>query len=209
MKKFLKILSTAALAFILAACNNNSTEEVESTSESVVESTVESEQESSETSSESVESEGSSDQAEETNDEDPNAEGVTFEFYVDGSEEPYETFVVENADDISVLEAMESIEGLDFNFNEEEGVIDQIGDYTNDYTTGQTWAYLLNGEYAEFGVVSQHVENGDTIAWYFGTADQIPMNLVPAEAGAVELDNPGMTEAAEDVAEEASDAAAE
>ncbi len=204
MKKFLKILSTAALALILAACNNNTTEEVESSSDS----TVESEQENSE-SSESVDSEVSSEDAEEANDEDPTAKGVNFEFYVDGAEEPYETFVAENADGMSVLEAMESIEGLDFNFNEEEGVIDQIGDYTNDYASEQTWAYLLNGEYAEFGVVSQTVENGDTIAWYFGTADQIPMNLVPSEANAVELDNPGMTEAAEEVADQASEDAAE
>ena len=33
---------------------------------------------------------------------------------------------------------------------------------------------------AEFGVVSQTLEEGDNIKWYFGTIDQIPITIIPA-----------------------------
>lgn len=195
----------AALALLLAACGNNeSTETVESSAESTVES-VESVEESSQESTESAtedQADTSSEDAENAETDEPAADAVTFEFYVDGAEEPFETYTVDNAEGMSVMEAMESIEGLEFNFNEEEGVIDQIGEYSNDYGTEETWAYLLNDQYAELGVVSQTLEAGDTISWYYGTSDLIPMNLVPAEEAALELDNPAAADAAEDVASE-------
>lgn len=205
MKKVLKITSMAALALLLAACGNNeSTETVESSAESTVES-VESVEESSQEDAESAtedQSDASTEETENAETDEPAADAVTFEFYVDGGETPFETFTVDNAEGMSVMEAMENIDGLEFNFNEEDGVIDQIGEYTNDYGTEETWAYLLNGQYAELGVVSQTLEAGDTIAWYYGTSDLIPMNLVPAEEAALELDNPAAAEATEEMASE-------
>ena len=104
---------------------------------------------------------------------------ATFAFYVSGEEAPIAEFSVEDAEGLSVLEALESNEELTFNFNETEGVVDSIEGYENDYTVGNTWTYVYNGEYAQLGVVSQTLEAGDEIDWYYGTIDEIPINVVP------------------------------
>ena len=57
--------------------------------------------------------------------------------------------------------------------------MDSIEGYENDYTVGNTWTYVFNGEYAQLGVVSQTLEAGDEIDWYYGTIDEIPINVVP------------------------------
>ena len=87
---------------------------------------------------------------------------------------------------MNVIGAMEAAEELTFTFNEEEGIIDVIEDIANDYETGDTWVYLLNDQMAEFGVVSQTLEEGDNIKWYFGTIDQIPITIIPANEDEVE-----------------------
>lgn len=198
MRKLLKLMSMVAITFLLVACNNKEeTESVESVESVESQAPVESDTESSQEISSVEESEADDESAEE-----PSAENVTIEFYVGNQSEPSNTYSVSITEGTNVLETMELIEEIDFNFNEEEGVIDQIGDYVNDYDTGETWTYLLNGQYAELGVVSQILEPGDTVTWYYGTIDLIPMHLIPAEEQAVELENPGQTTAADEVAEE-------
>lgn len=206
MKKLLKALSLLALSFILVACQNNRNQPAESASSQPVESQPAESQEVVSTESqaddpadnardESAESVASQDTDKESDpDADPETddsdsdtgsevtgETVTLAFYVDGSEVPEAEYTVEFVEGMNVLEAMEAADGLDFTFSDEEGVITEVDGISNDWSTEQTWTYLLNGEYAELGVVSQTLEAGDEIAWYFGTADQIPVNLVPAE----------------------------
>ncbi|XJS10220.1 DUF4430 domain-containing protein [Aerococcaceae bacterium WGS1372] len=201
MKKFIKLITLPTLALFLVACQNTTEEQpVESVPvESVEEaSTEENSQvslpESSESADESGESnadgdtsteESESDTSEENENKDDSEEAsetaVTFAFFVSGEEEPIAKFSSEEIEGLSVLEAMEANEDLTFNFNEDEGVIDSIEGYENDYSVGNTWTYVLNGEYAQLGVVSQTLTAGDQIDWYFGTIDEIPINVIQAE----------------------------
>ena len=198
MKKFIKLAAVSSLALLLVACSNEEDKEPETTApesaSQVEESSSESDQsQASDNSQESTDENSSSDESGDLSDDSqdiPDESGdqavtdaVKFTFYTNGEETPFQEFEVEDGAGLSVLEAMEQIDGLDFNFDEAEGVIDTIGDYTNDYELGETWAYLYNGQYAELGVVSQTLEAGDEIAWYFGSPDDIPMNLIPAEDG--------------------------
>ena len=81
-----------------------------------------------------------------------------------------------------ILEFFEkNLNTANFTFNEEEGVIDVIDEITNDYEAGNTWVYLLNDQMADMGVVSQTLSEGDDIKWYFGTIDQIPITIIPAD----------------------------
>lgn len=178
MRKFLKISSLVAIALVLVACGGKDEKKTEESSAPPVESSSVVPESVSSVESQAVSSESTPAPAETA---EPTADAVKFEFYVDGADKPYETFAVNNAEGMSVKEAMETITGLTFTFNEDEGVIDHIGDHKNNYETGETWAYLLNGQYAELGVVSQKLKAGDTIKWYYGTSDLIPMNLIPAE----------------------------
>ncbi|MGX7091793.1 DUF4430 domain-containing protein [Hutsoniella sourekii] len=190
MKKFIKLMSLSTAAFLLVACNNGG-QEAEPAQESVS-SVVESQDQASsqESSSQSL----SSDAAESSHDEDTQAddttgESVKFAFYVSGQEAPVAEYDVNLTEGMNVLEAMEaSKDQVPFNFNEEEGVIDSINDIDNDYLSGQTWTYLLNGQFAEAGVVSQTLKAGDTIQWYFGTIDEIPVTIIPAEDVAGDTD---------------------
>lgn len=171
MKKFIKIMTLPLLATLLVACtNNDDNNDVETT---VEETTVVEETQAEETTAAPAEEEETTVAEEEA---DENA--VVFTIYVTGEEEPVAEFFVNDAAGMSVLEAMESQKDLDFNFNEEEGVIDTIVGYTNDYDMGNTWTYLYNESFAEFGVVSQTLEEGDTIDWYYGTIDEIPINII-------------------------------
>ncbi|MBS4455277.1 DUF4430 domain-containing protein [Tuanshanicoccus lijuaniae] len=100
---------------------------------------------------------------------------VLFKVFVDGEEKA--KYVAKDAVGKSVLEAMESIEDFDFNFDKEEGIVNQISGIENDYDNLKTWVYLLNGEYAEYGVVSQTLSKGDVVEWYFGTTDDLPVKI--------------------------------
>lgn len=203
MKKFIKIITLPTLALLLVACQNTTEEQpvesapVESVEESsadtnsqvsVPEST-DSADESGESNAEgedtestdSAEADTSESNGDEEDTEEASETAVTFAFYVSGEEEPIAEFSAEDIEGLSVLEAMEANEDLTFNFNETEGVIDSIEGYENDYSVGNTWTYVLNGEYAQLGVVSQTLTAGDQIDWYFGTIDEIPINVIIAE----------------------------
>lgn len=176
MKKIIKLISLPLLAIVLVACTNNGNNTPEETT--VEETTVvESTSEETTVAEETTTAENQESQAS----EEPAEDAVAFNFYITGEEEPIAQFTVNDAAGMSVLEAMESNEELDFTFNETEGVIDVIEGHTNDYEMGNTWTYLYNGQFAEYGVVSQTLEAGDTIDWYYGSIDQIPINIIPAE----------------------------
>ncbi|UUX32808.1 DUF4430 domain-containing protein [Fundicoccus culcitae] len=187
MKKILKTISIPLIALFLVACGDQGTEttsvesqapesSVESAAESVSQEQTESVSEASDTTS-AEESDAVS--SEDNGDEATSQAGITFTLFVNGEETA--SFVAVDSDGLSVMEAMESIEDLEFNFNEDEGVIDEIDGIANDYDTGETWTYLLNGEFAELGVVSQTLSEDDVVEWYYGTIDEIPVNIVPAE----------------------------
>lgn len=205
MKKFIKLITLPTLALLLVACQSSTEEQpaesapAESTEQVSTESTESTESTSGDAESEATEESGAeqgseeSDAAASDNGEGTTEDGesatedteeasetaATFAFYVSGEEAPIAEFSVEDAEGLSVLEALESNEDLTFNFNETEGVVDSIEGYENDYTVGNTWTYVYNGEYAQLGVVSQTLEAGDEIDWYYGTIDEIPINVVP------------------------------
>lgn len=204
LKKWLKFMILPLFVMFLAACGNQGNEETPVENAPVedvetVENTEDTQQPAEETQASDDAAEGETtteedpDSAEDGEDpeaaegeNDPagayNAEGeegtATISIYQDG--EAVDEYTVENIGGISVLDAMAAIEDLEFNFNEAEGVIDSINDIENDYEPN-TWMYLYNGGYAELGVISQTLEDGDEIEWYFGTIDDIPVNIVPAE----------------------------
>ena len=107
---------------------------------------------------------------------------VTFSFFVHG--EPIGTFDVPNAVGKTVFEAMESNKEIKFNFNQDEGVIDTFFDNKNDGIN--TWVYLLNHQVAEAGTKTQKLKAGDSIQWYFGTIDEIPTTIIPAESSSAQ-----------------------
>lgn len=182
MKKFIKFLALSVVLLFLAACGNenkpNQAETTEAPQTTVAETTQAPESKSEDTSKEETS------QGDESNQDEKNENAVTFKFYVHGEEDPTLSFTIDDAEGKSVKEAMESQDKVKFNFNEEEGVIDSINEIENNYETWETWAYLYNGTYAELGVVSQTLEAGDEIAWYYGTVDEIPMNLVQEDGEA-------------------------
>ncbi|MBG9986403.1 DUF4430 domain-containing protein [Facklamia sp. DSM 111018] len=209
MKKWLKLALIPLLALFLAACDslnkkeepetpveNAPTESTETSKEDTDnkesnEKTDQSEQADGEESKESEETEGSSEDAdkpdEDTDKKTYSAEGeegtATIAIYEDG--EKVDEFKIENIGNVSILDAMNAAEDLEFNFNEAEGVIDSINGIENDYAPN-TWMYLFNGAYAELGVVSQTLSDGDQVDWYFGTIDDIPVNILQEEAPAEE-----------------------
>lgn len=188
MKRYIKLLVLPLLTFLLVACTNEQETPVESAPEETTEQ-VEESVESIPTEGESVAEETSETEdgeapAEEEGQEEEaevSEDAVQFIFYVSGQEEAIAEFAVEDAEGMSVLDAMSSIEELDFTFNEVEGVIDVIEGYENDYEVGNTWTYLYNEQYAQLGVVSQTLTAGDTIEWYYGTIDEIPVTIIPEE----------------------------
>lgn len=187
--KIVKLLSIALTAVLLAGCSyfsrNDKSAEEESSVESVVssESVVES----------SIETQASTSGSTSLNEADESVSpaeasesAVTFEIFVGTSSEPIASFAVENAEGLSVLEAMQNQANLDFNFNEADGVVDRIQDHTNDGFN--TWMYTLNGQFAELGVVSQKLSAGDKVAWYYGQVEDIPVTITPAEGTATTVD---------------------
>lgn len=183
MKQYLKFFALSAVVLLLAGCTDlgNKKEETTVAETTTVETTQapESEQTEQETTQAEVAKE-------------PTEDAVVFKFFVNGEEQPDLSYFVEDAEGMSVKEAMESQDKVPFNFNEEEGVIDSINNIENNYETWETWAYLYNGLYAELGVISQKLQAGDTIHWYYGTVDQIPTQIVPAEEE--EMGNEDMAE---------------
>lgn len=107
---------------------------------------------------------------------------VTFKFYVHG--EIIGSFDVPNAAGKTVFEAMKSNKEIRFNYNEEEQVIDNFFDNVNDGEN--TWVYLLNGQVADHGAKTQVLKAGDSIDWYFGTIDEIPISIIPASEAEAE-----------------------
>lgn len=190
MKKFLKLLALPLLAMFLVACNETPEETAPETTPTEETTPVEesSTDATSETTEESTDAEGSTESAADTESESAeNADtaeadetAVTISLIISADEETVAEFTVPNAEGMSVMEAMEAAEELNFVFNEEEGVIDSIDDIENDYDAGNTWVYLLNDQMAELGVVSQTLEAGDNIKWYFGSIDEIPITIIPA-----------------------------
>lgn len=197
MKKYVKLLSLPILTLMLVACGNQNKPAEETTTAAPEATTVaettgsqvstpndtttvadESTEEGEETQEGETTVEGEETQeGDETEDADVAATDVKFTLYVDGEETA--NFVAKDAVEGSVIDAMTSIEELEFNFNEDEGIIDVIDGIENDYETGKTWVYLLNGEYAEFGVVSQTLFEGDTVEWYYGFPEDLPVNIIP------------------------------
>lgn len=187
MKKIMQFLSLPIIALVLTACGNSgsapettttmevttvapaTTTETQVSTPNDVTTTNESETSGSESNTNNTDESLASDIA---------AEDVKFTIYVNG--EKQQEFVAKNAVGGSVLEAMENIEGLDFIFDENEGIISSIDNIDNNYENNETWVYLLNGQYAEYGVVSQKLAEGDEIEWYFGTAEELPVNIIPA-----------------------------
>lgn len=200
MKKYVKLLSLPILTLMLVACGNQNKPAEETTTAAPEATTVaettgsqvstpndtttvaDESTEEGETTAEGEEAEETQDgeetqEGDETEDADVAATDVKFTLYVDGEETA--NFVAKDAVEGSVIDAMTSIEELEFNFNEDEGIIDVIDGIENDYETGKTWVYLLNGEYAEFGVVSQTLSEGDTVEWYYGFPEDLPVNIIP------------------------------
>lgn len=178
MKKIVKLLSLPVISLFLVACSNNTPAEtttVTSETTTVAPATTTEAQVSVPETTTANESTTTAVEGEETTTSEVAATDVPFKLYVNG--ELTKEFVAKNAVGGSILDAMSSIEGLDFTFDEEEGIISQIDNKENDYATGETWVYLLNGQYAKFGVVSQTLSEGDVIEWYYGTTDQLPVSV--------------------------------
>lgn len=192
MKKFLKMMTIALATLLLVACGNKdeqptaSIDEASSEQASDQAAPASTESEASQA-SDAQASDASTDESaatsgeEETTGDEVTGDSVKVTLYVTGETEPHATFEVPYEEGMNVLETLEAQSEVDFNFNEDEGVIDMIDGIENDYALGHTWAYLLNGAFAELGVVSQTLEAGDEISWYYGTIDEIPINIIPAE----------------------------
>lgn len=207
MKKFLKLVSLSLVAFVLVACGNDNskdTAESSSTVESSVESTSEKESSSDTESNDSNTSESGEEESEDesVSRAESSDTNVVMEVFVSGEDEPIASFTVEPTEEMSVLDLMSAQEDFDFNFNEDLGTIDEIKGYENDYDAGTTWVYLLNGQLADYGVVTQTVKPGDRITWYYGTVDEIPVDIQHPEAADTEDEATDETEVdpeAEDV----------
>lgn len=209
MKHLLKITSLLVAMLILGACGNTndaakekSTEEAttqvnkdednakdsdnkddKASDKDAAKDSNDSDKEASTKEGEEASSEGDASEASEGDEqaEEVSEDAASFKFYINGEEDPELAFSIEDAEGMSVLEALQSQEDLNVNFNEEEGIVDSINGIDNNYETWESWAYLLNGQFAELGVVSQTLSAGDEIEWYYGTTDAIPVNILPAE----------------------------
>lgn len=202
MKHLLKLTSLVMAMFLLAGCTQNGGDKKETTQEATTEATTQASEKKDEKAEDSKEADKDKKDKDATDKEDSTQEGdeadkesteedkdseaasedaVSFKFFVNGQEQTDLAFTVEDADGMSVLEVLEAQEDLDFNFNEEEGIVDTINGVSNNYGTWETWTYLLNGQFAELGVVSQTLSPGDEIEWYYGTTDAVPVNIIPAQ----------------------------
>lgn len=187
MKKWLKALIFPLMALFLVACGN-SQKKAPADNKTSVETTQAPEQtttsEKADKNKDASQEEGTAQEGQATNEENsdqPSANGqegsASLKIFVDGQVK--EELTIDNIGGVSVLDAMSATD-LEFNFNEEQGVIDIIEGVENDYQPN-TWMYLYNGQFAELGVISQKLQDGDEIEWYYGTIDDLPVNIIPAE----------------------------
>lgn len=179
MKKTLKLLTLPILTLVLVGCNfgGNNTQEVTTVTEiTTVASTTENQVSTPNDTTTVAESTTTS---EDSSNAEVSETDVPIKLYVNGT--LTKEFVAKDAVGSSVLDAMNSISELDFFFDEDEGFIPQIDGYENDYSAMETWVYLLNGEYAELGVVSQTLSAGDVVEWYYGTVEELPATIRYAE----------------------------
>ncbi|MCW6653724.1 DUF4430 domain-containing protein [Aerococcaceae bacterium NML210727] len=175
--KYVKLAIVAIFAIVVAGCSQE--QKPEPVSSSVESSSVVSSESSSSISSESSSSVMESSSESSASSEQPSEDAVKFTFHVGGQE--IGSYTVNDAVGKSVLDAMKSNPEIVFTFNEADGVIDDMFGTKNDYTESKTWVYLLNDQMAEYGVVSQKLSAGDRIDWYFGTVDELPVKIIPAE----------------------------
>lgn len=184
MKKLSKLLILPLFVLLLQACNNNNQNATEVTTTTSVETTslATTTQAQVSTPSDTTTSEVTSEnEGETTNNPNVGINDVPFTVYVNGEE--VASYVAKDAVGMSVLDAMQSIEGLDFTFDEEEGVITNIAGNEADYAAPLTWVYTLNKQLAEYGVVSQTLSEGDEIVWYLvSSLDEVPNEIIPAES---------------------------
>lgn len=158
MKRY-KLLLLSCLSLFLVACNlgNKPAEETTTT-------TVASETTTTETTTTTIAADA------------PAGENdIVFEYYVHG--EKIEEHIVRDAVGKSVFDAMNSLDDITSTFDDEQGIFVNFFDHTND--AENSWVYLLNDQVAELGTKSQTLSKGDTIKWYFGTIDEIPVTIIP------------------------------
>ncbi|MFN0603780.1 DUF4430 domain-containing protein [Facklamia hominis] len=177
MNKRIKIIFLALTAFLLVACKNTNQKPTVENAPAESGQTTEA---ASQTSAEESTSGEEAKQAQDESGADAQGEAGTATIIIYKNGEVEHEYTVNQIGGVSVLDAMKTIKELDFNFSEQDGVIDQIGDAKNDYNPN-TWMYLYNGAFAELGVVSQKLKDGDKIEWYYGTINDIPVNIIPAQ----------------------------
>lgn len=182
MKKLPKLLALPLFVLLLQACNNNQQTETVTTSVAETTTLASTTQAQVSTPSDTTTGEETSGSTDDTsNNPDVGINDIPFTLYVDGEE--IGSYVAKDAVGKSVLDAMTSTVGLDFTFDEDEGVITSIEGNDVDYSIPRTWVYTLNKQLAEYGVVSQTLSEGDEIAWYFvSSLDEVPNEIIPAES---------------------------
>lgn len=180
-----KLIALSFLSLVLVACGNNQDTATEPATESVSESSVESQLESSDSaeSNDAQSQDNEESQADETTeadestaDETPAADEAVFRFYV--GEEQIAHFTAKDVAGKSILEVLESQDKVTFTFDQEEGIISEIEGHAIDPAEAIYWTYLLDKQFAELGVVSQTLEGGELVEWYFGTVDDIPTAII-------------------------------
>lgn len=195
MKKWLKLTILPVLFISLAACGEKKPQEapvenapVETTQTAQQAETTQAPNNNQDQASNAQAGENGSQATEGQGDQTPATNGeydakgqagtATITIHKDGQEA--KSYKVNNIGDVSIKDTMAAITDIKFSFNENEGVIDEIEGVKNDYEPN-TWMYLYNEAYAELGVVSQTLKDGDKVDWYFGTIEDLPVHIVPAE----------------------------
>ncbi|MGX7108716.1 DUF4430 domain-containing protein [Facklamia miroungae] len=179
MKKILQVSTIIILAIFLTACDKLPGNKKASVENAPTEETTTSESTPAETTAD-VDKTTTEETTVETPTNDAQGQEGTATIIINQENGSPLEYQVNNIGGVSVLEAMSAIEELEFNFNEDEGVVDVIEGVENDYAPN-TWMYLINKQFAELGVVSQKLEDGDEIEWYYGTIDDIPVTIIPAQ----------------------------
>lgn len=199
-----KLIALSFLSLVLVACGNKQDTATEPATESVSESSVESQLESSESaeSTDATSQDKNESQADETKEADETTgDEAVFRFYV--GEEQIAHFTAKDVVGKSILEVLESQDKVTFTFDQEEGIISEIEGHAIDPAEAIYWTYLLDKQFAELGVVSQTLEGGELVEWYFGTVDDIPTAIIQEDGTYEEpVEDADMTDAdadAEDV----------
>lgn len=154
-KRVLSLVAViAALSLMLMGCGKAAEESKESSGAEVSVESVSSEESTVESTVESTIEEVSSESEEA-------ARNITIEVVgKDGQSVSYEV----KTDAEFLRGAMEAAEGLTFSGTEGEWgmMVDTVNDEVADYSVdGSYWAFYVNGEYCNFGIDSQPIEEGD------------------------------------------------